>query len=261
MGKALALREIQKIESDILSHIDIFCKEHNIKYYLTYGTLIGAIRHKGFIPWDDDIDICMLRDDYNKFIEEYGRNNDEPYQILSIYNDPLYYYDTARVVDTRTTICIDGLIHNPSEGLWIDIFPLDNIPKYNIFLRGLVFFLTACRVLSVYTRYPSNKHSLIFYPIWYISKKIGPRFFLNIIERIVSRKGNSGVVGYFCSEMWPRDWIKKEWCENPVQVLFEGKQYPTFSHYDDILNSIYGDYMTLPPEEKRTPHPIKAYWK
>ena len=85
MDNTFSLKEIQKIEFDILSHIDSFCKKKNIRYFLGCGTLLGAVRHKGFIPWDDDVDICMLREDYDRFIKEYKGDYDKRYKLLSIY--------------------------------------------------------------------------------------------------------------------------------------------------------------------------------
>lgn len=261
MKKAFSLHEIQKIELDILSHIDEFCKKKGIKYFLGCGTLLGAVRHHGFIPWDDDIDIYMLREDYDRFIKEHSEGCDNTYRLLSIYNDPLYYYDTARVVDSRTSIVFDGVIENPSEGLWVDIFPLDNMTRLFRLKQFFAGFLSRCRVLSVYTKYPIKKHSWVYYPLWLICKAIGPRFFLIIIERIIKSKKVAAKVGYVCSEVGEKGAIKREWCEDDVKVMFEGKEFPTFSHYDEYLVSVFGDYMTLPPVEKRLSHPVKAYWR
>lgn len=260
MENALSLREIQKIEFDILTHIDAFCKEKNIKYFLGCGTLLGAVRHQGFIPWDDDVDICMLREDYDKFIKEHSDDIDKRYKLLSIYNDPLYYYDTARIVDSRTSLYLENVIDNPSEGLWVDIFPLDNITCLYKFKHIITRFLYGCRVLSVYTKYPSHKHSMLYYPIWLLCRTIGPRFFLYVIDKIVVSHKHSRQVGYICSEVGLKGAINREWCQKPTKVVFEGKEFPVFSYYHNYLKSVYGDYMALPPEEKRVSHPIKAYW-
>ena len=126
----LNLEEIQKIELDILIYLDKICKENNIKYYLSSGTLLGAIKYKGFIPWDDDIDVVLFRSDYLKLIDVLGKN-DEKYKILSIYNTEDYYYPFAKLVDTRTVL-IENSKKIKDMGVYIDIFPIDGYITENI---------------------------------------------------------------------------------------------------------------------------------
>ena len=115
---------IKEIELSILDYIDDVCKTNHIKYYLAYGTLLGAIRHKGFIPWDDDIDIYLLRDDYMKFVKIVNEQRNDRYEILSIYNDDSYNYEFAKVIDKRTALNASNFIINKKEGVWVDVFPL-----------------------------------------------------------------------------------------------------------------------------------------
>lgn len=119
--------ELKFISYNILKFVADFCEINNIKYYLFAGTLLGAIRHEGFIPWDDDIDIAIPRDDYEKFIIEFDRNNDVNYKVLSIENSNKYYLPYAKVIDNRTLLFEDGKESMPI-GVFIDIFPLDSIP-------------------------------------------------------------------------------------------------------------------------------------
>ena len=188
MGEKIPSEEIKKIEISILDYIASVCEENNIGYYLAYGTLLGAIRHHGFIPWDDDIDIYMLREDYMKFIEIAKEHIHHRYKLLSIYNDDDYYYEFAKVVDSNTKLKINNVKQIKKEGVWVDIFPLDNVPKHVFFLKILINFLVVCRILSVYIKFPHEKRNIILYPLWAISKCIGPRFFLKMTEKLVAKK-------------------------------------------------------------------------
>ena len=98
MNKLLSIDEVKQTELSILDYIDSVCKQHNITYYLAYGTLLGAIRHKGFIPWDDDIDIYMPRKEYDKFIKLQADNKESQYSVLSMYNDSEYFYEFAKII-------------------------------------------------------------------------------------------------------------------------------------------------------------------
>ena len=257
--KEITLTELKQIELDILDFIDAVCKENNLKYYLAYGTLLGAIRHKGFIPWDDDIDIYMLRQDYEKFINIVGKCHDR-YKVLSMYNDARYYYEFAKVVDSHTSVETPDIINNGNEGVWVDIFPLDYTSSMLKVQKTIINICVACRILSVYKHFPT-KHSRVLYPVWLISKAIGPRFFLRISDFFVKRGRNHEKVGYLSSVGVDKYFFDSKWCDNTMLVPFEGRQYPAFEAYDEYLKYQYGNYMELPPVDKRVSHPVTAYWK
>lgn len=261
MNKLLSIDEVKQTELSILDYIDSVCKQHNITYYLAYGTLLGAIRHKGFIPWDDDIDIYMPRKEYDKFIKLQADNKESQYSVLSMYNDSEYFYEFAKVVDSRTCLVTKNIKANQHEGVWVDIFPLDDAPKYLRMTKWFLNCLVACRILSVNLNFPSPKHPRILYPLWAVSKLIGPRFFLKISDRIARSGKSNEYVGYMCSMGVSKYYFKKQWCEETIIVDFEGKQYPAFKQYDEYLKYQYGNYMQLPPENKRVSHPVKAYWR
>lgn len=257
--RKIPLSELKQIELDILNYIDSVCKENSLKYFLAYGTLLGAIRHQGFIPWDDDIDIYMLRQDYEKFINIVSKRNDR-YKVQSLYNDAQYYYEFAKVVDSHTSVEASDIINNGNEGVWVDIFPLDNTSSFLKVQKACINVCVACRILSVYKQFPT-KHSRVLYPVWLVSKAIGPRFFLKISDFLVKCGHNREKVGYLSSVGVDKYYFEAEWCDDTVMVSFEGRQYPAFGAYDEYLKDQYGNYMELPPVDKRVSHPITAFWK
>lgn len=257
------ISDVKAIELEILDYIDAICRKNGIKYYLAYGTLIGAIRHKGFIPWDDDIDICMKREDYDKFISVFGSGFDGRFKLLHPTIEKDYYYEFAKVTDVRTKVIGSGLKEIPDEGVWVDIFPLDRIAGCRHIQRILIQICMVFRILSVYEEFPRSKHSVFFYPIWLLSRLIGfgiPLKITNWLSR--SGKGNK-YIGYAASmsTSGAEYCYPVEWFEDSVSVEFEGMNYPAPKYYHDYLISQYGDYMTLPPEEKRIPHPVMAVWR
>lgn len=261
MKNRISTEEIKKIEVCILDYIASICEENGIQYYLAYGTLLGAVRHQGFIPWDDDIDIYMLRNDYMRFISVVSQKQHERYKLLSRYNDPDYYYEFAKVVDSKTLVSINNVKTNTKEGVWVDIFPLDYISNHVKIQKTLINVSVAFRILSVYTKFPSDKHNKVFIPLWLISRFIGPTFFLKVTEKLSTMGKNKNEVGYMASIGMLHFHFPAVLCQDKCLLPFEGNKYIAFKEYDKYLTLQYGDYMQLPPIEKRLSHPVEAYWR
>ena len=251
------LAELKRIQLKILDAVSEYCENTSIKYWLDNGTLLGAIRHNGYIPWDDDIDIGMLRPDFDRFIQTFN-DSQKRYRVHCIDNDPDFYYAFAKVLDTQT------VLYEPDENgmklsVNIDIFVYDNAPDdskllnkaYNIrdfyqnanLLRNLNNepsggFLRKCVIKTI-------RLSLRLFPKDYFIKKM--------VEN--AKKYNGTVknrVGNFTS--YSRIYCDKSLLKSCVDHIFEGKSYKIPVGYDQWLRAFYGDYMQLPPPEKRVSH-------
>lgn len=258
----LNLSEIHSLELDILKYIDMKCKEYNLNYSLAYGTLLGAIRHKGFIPWDDDIDIFMLREDYNKFIEALSKDNNGRYSLLSVTNDKNYCYDYAKVVDTYTKIEMNDIVVHEKDGLWVDVFPLDEISRHPRAHKLFIASLVLLNSFSLHLHFPKEKRGLLWFPVWGISRLIGPRFFARAIDKCVQLGNDERYIGRIGGATIRKDYyFKKDWCLTTINVSFEGSFFQAYEKYDDLLKREYGNYMLLPPKDKRICHPVVAYMR
>jgi lipopolysaccharide cholinephosphotransferase len=263
MSKNLDRTELKKIQLDILDKVHNFCTDHNIKYYITYGTLIGAIRHKGYIPWDDDIDICMPRPDYNRFMKLFNLNISN-FEFISYELDPHYPYTYGKVIDNRTKLIEFSTLKYPM-GINIDVFPIDGVDedakilKYQIFLRNLLNIKTI-RYSKSRTFYKNlflllSKLSLIIIPTNYI---VG-RMVKNTHKYSYDNSSKVCCVAMGTKLNKP---VPKEYFDKGVLKEFEDREYYVPIGYDGYLKSIFGDYMKLPPEDKRNSHHVfEAYYK
>lgn len=272
--KELTRREIQNGSLEILKKIDKICNDLNLEYFLAYGTLIGAIRHHGFIPWDDDVDIWMPRKEYQRFIDFCVNNPDElePYVLMSQYNKKDYPHGIGRLVDPRFTLDVKNEIPY-GLGLFVDIYPLDGAgdtekeykkrKKVASRYSSLCFLSSRVSLEKGTTR--GLKKILLKFPAFIYAKLRGTRYFLNKLEEISKEKSYENCKFIGCM-VWGTDGIRaifpKEWFEDWVTVEFEASYFRVPKDYEKILRRLYGDYMKLPPKEKQKGHHFyKAYRK
>lgn len=267
MGK-ICLDELKKIELDILIYIDQVCTNNNLRYFLCGGTLLGAIRHKGFIPWDDDVDICMPRPDYDRFIE-IMRQTDSKYKVLSPEQKD-YYYTFSKVVDCETTLY--ECEHQPIDnmGVYVDIFPLEGMPSDQSIcskhfddlnrLRLRINSFSFCKpkfrknlialLRTLYLYQKNKKDSLLKFQEKY--EKLARQYHYDESEYVYA---TGGVYGR-------KDIFKRDLFLDLIKVEFEGTEFFAPQEFDAYLKQLYGDYMQLPPVEKRVSnHSYKAKYR
>lgn len=270
--EALSLKEIQKVSLNILKQIADLCEEQNIRYYLCMGTLLGAIRHKGFIPWDDDIDIMVPRPDYDRLME-YLYNNKLP--NLTLFNRQThknYPYMISRISDDRYILEMENE-ESVGMGIFIDVYPMDGMGatlkealKYGIYNdRMSSFCYQATRKHFAIENTKSTFRKIVKLPVYLVSKAIGKDFFMDRIEKHTGRYEyeTSEWVGDLVWLNWGASEIfKREWFDEYIVVPFEEYEFRVPKEYDAVLRHEFGDYMTLPPVEERIAHHFyKAYKK
>ena len=261
------IREIQQMELGIMEYIHETCQKIGVKYFLAYGSLIGAVRHKGFIPWDDDMDICMLREDYEKLQDYLISNPDERYEVMSYKNNLNYVYPFMKVQDNQTYLLEEDVRIDSNMGIYVDIFPVDGYEDDSVF-KDKMTRLIKKRQLSCYTfKGITNTKSLLNSLIRYISVIVfyftnTNKYIRGIDELAKSRKVDDyELVDYLIYKDMHKPVWKREWLEQTIMGVFEGKEFMIPKNYHEILTSDYGDYMQLPPVELRFSHHDFQLWK
>ena len=260
--KQILQDELKEIQMNILKDVHFFCESNGIRYTLAFGTLLGAIRHKGYIPWDDDIDIAMLRADYDRFIALYrDRKNYKVYTSL----DSGYFYSYAKIADVRT--CIDENVSMKKIGINIDLFPVDNL--FDDFESCKKFYARCAlwkKIHRIKLLKPSYKNvwwkriAIIFLKL--LCLPIPFRLICSKIEkaRLTLNNDKSLYVGVTVGNTSSREIVERSIYADYEMVEFEHERFCAVKRYHEYLTHEYGDYMT-PPSEKQSPHTLNnVYW-
>lgn len=270
--KFLTLKEVQKEQTMILKKVAEFCDKENIKYYLAGGSMLGAIRHKGFIPWDDDIDIVMPRPDYEKFYKIVEENNyyiDDDLELRSFRFNNLFF-PFGKVVNKKLKMETHYYDNEFDSYLWIDIFPLDGLPENNLknklIYKRVRFWRKILLMVEVKNDVieKESKHKFLILPKKFLKKIFGTEKSLKkIINKMdkISKTYNWDNCKYIGGLVWgygPNERLLKSDLGDYL-VDFEDIKVNTMACYDTYLSNLYGNYMELPPEEKRIAHDIKVY--
>ena len=253
------LKKLHKIEVEILDEIVRICDKNNIDYFLVGGTLLGAVRHKGFIPWDDDIDIGMTRKDFKKFIECASKDLDSKYNIQYKDTNKEYYLNFIKIMKNNTIFEENDKIEYKGEkGIFVDIFPFDNtnnrdslVQFFQAKLSNLIRSILYIRI-GIKSKNPFKKiikNILFFIP----NQKL-----LNVQEKVMSLNKNDNskyLTAFSGTYSYKKDTYLREKMFPLKKLSFEGKEYKVLNDYKYYLENLYGDnYMELPPVEKRKTH-------
>lgn len=256
------LKPLWRAQLDVYREVADICNRHSLSYYAAFGTAIGVVRHGGFIPWDDDIDLEMPRADFEKFIEIAQRELPPYYRIVSYKNTPGCPFNFIKVSDTRKDV-VDAIAaesgHTMADGINLDIFPLCGVPAKKKFQKVRVFFLRALQ--NAINAGPCPTFAS------HVGRAVG--LFVRLFSKIKTREqllalhhrnatqlpfNSSEWVGGYRAEIfgyWVR--YRRSWFDSVKMMKFEDVMIPVPVGVENILTTDFGDYMSLPPEEKRVP--------
>lgn len=263
------LDKLHSIEVEILDEFVRICKKNQLEYFLIGGTLLGAVRHKGFIPWDDDLDVAMPRDDYEKFLNIAGEEMKSDFCIDNFNNNEWYYLNFTKIRKKDTLFVQDfQLEYEGPKGIWIDIFPLDNVKtEKNIFQDCRIKFIKHLRAIAHYKSeiFLSNKNLIVKKIVGFVFKPIPTNKLMQLADKLMKKdwkKNTKYFINISSQYNFHKQTMPKEKFLPAKQLEFEGKLYNVPNDYKYFLERIYGNYMELPPMEKRVTHnPSKLVFK
>ena len=265
--REISLEESKKLQLDLLSAFAEYCDKKGLRYYLAYGTLLGAIRHKGFIPWDDDTDVHMPREDYNKLMDSFNEGNEDSPYFLVRPETKLAQQPHAKIIDTRTEKREFFQRKGTLMGVDIDVFPLDGMPADDAEYKKWFNKLMKVYRSLIYASRGTMKGK----PYANVKVIIG-RMLHPSRTRLLKKAAKLHALypydqceyigGLECTFEHLGTRNRKACYEDYVMVEFEGKQFKAPKEYHEVLTNYYGDYMTPPPKEKQATHHLNnCYYK
>lgn len=274
-ARLMKIEDYKTLVKDMLGYVHKVCIENNIHYFVAYGTLIGAVRHDGYIPWDDDIDIWMLGEDYERFVDVFSQST-QNYYILSADNSPNYYNLMSRICSKAGTLKLKGVTNIDNLGPFIDIFPIYKAPeeyeermKFYEEIKNANFDVRYSIPFKYYrTQTLKGQVSSVLQIIKRIKKRyfIGTKELKRIRRELVTKYENTDSDCYYAVFDLARISDKRIFSRKEIDEVeahrFEDIEVLIPKAYDSILTRIYGDYMKLPPIEERVAHHhFIPYWK
>lgn len=264
--KEIKIEELRELQMQILDYVDAFCRKNDIKYTISGGTLLGAVRHGGYIPWDDDMDIQMVRNEYDRFTELWNKSiTQHPFEFVSIESGNNMGYPFGKIHNPKTVTFIDGL---ERTGVYIDVFPVDGVVDEEDF---------NCRHTQILDLY--RQRARVFLKMKQKNGTIGWKQRLLLLLHPAPKKTYNEIAEEINSIAkqnsdksceWVYEMIAGTQCKHPmpksvfehyVSIPFENRNYMAVRDYDQYLTLTFGDYMTPPPVSKRHVHQFCPYWR
>ena len=262
--------KVQALTLNALNVLMDFCDKNNVQYYFTGGALIGVLRHKGFIPWDDDIDLGFPRQDFDRLHELLKTEMPDGFGICNRFTDPDWHFAMSQFIDLESEIEIDLAEKKRKAHIWIDVFPLDGLPENKIVrwlrVKNILLHRYLVQIAHISTQVDSHRNRPIVERIILgickaipVGKMINTNKILDHLEKVLRKSDfyRSTWCGNMLGRYREREVVKREWFGKPQKGEFEGEQVNIPEKSDPILKALYGDYMQLPPESARVAHNVK----
>ncbi|MDO4622409.1 MAG: LicD family protein [Eubacteriales bacterium] len=250
-GRA-SVKEHQEVLYEMLCDLDDVCRKLNISYQLFAGTLLGAVRHKGFIPWDDDLDVVMLREEYDRFLSQSPALFDqEKYYLQKEYSEHWSVHFSK--LRKNNTACIERYIPKDEEehqGIYIDIFPCDNLSE-NACMRTLQFLASKVVIAKCLDRHGYITNRVIKKVFIQFCRLLPIRSFRKLAQQRTNRNSRMVHTFFGASSKYRKSIYPRKWFEESTELSFEGRKFPVSSYYRELLTVLYGNYMEIPPESER----------
>ena len=252
--RRISATEMKQIELEIVDEIHRICKEHNLQYFLAFGSLIGAMRHQGFIPWDDDTDLLMFREDYTQLVRHFDEwKSSDRFAIVApeLGNSPYHF---AKIYDSRTIMKQTYLKDEYTTGVWVDIFTLDWFdPNNQLTLRKIRRLVTLRYLAAMNPQAPSSSPmvSMARRVVGAIFSHVDPKVLAARIDELAQEQcttPTNAVTVVFSIDKKMERIYRKEWFE-PILVPFEDREYYAPREYDLLLTTRYGNWREPVPEE------------
>lgn len=270
MKKNEVNKEVQKLTLSLLKVFINICEKNNLRYFITGGSLIGVLRHGGFIPWDDDIDIGMPRSDYEKFLKILDMDMPVGYGICNRFTDKNWHFAMSQFVDMESEIEINLAEQKRIAHIWIDVFPLDGLPT-NDFLRfirvkNILIHRYLVQIAHITTQVDAHRKRPIIekiilkiFKIIPVGKLLNTTIILNHLEKILCKTNydEAKYVGNMLGRYREKEVVPKKYFGIPKKGTFENIKVNIPQYSDKLLTTLYGNYMELPPKKERVAHNVK----